>query len=86
MYIDVHCHLDLIEEFGKNIDDIIKNAVKNNVKIIVANGVNGETNKKVLEYAEKYKEIKASLGLYPLDALSMSDDDLNSILKFIEDN
>ncbi len=85
MYIDVHCHLDLVEKERK-IESVIKNALKNNVKIIVANGVNKETNKKVLEYSENYKEIKASLGLYPIDALSMDDNEINEVLRFIEDN
>ena len=37
--------------------------------MIVANGVNPETNRKVLEMAKKYTMVKAALGIYPIEAL-----------------
>ncbi len=34
MIIDSHCHLDLLEEKGFNIDEIVANAGANDVKIL----------------------------------------------------
>ena len=48
MLIDVHCHLDY-KDFDKDRDEVIENAKKNNVKIIISNGTDLESNKKVLE-------------------------------------
>ena len=59
-------------------------------------GVDQESNEKVLELSRKYEIIKASLGIYPLDAVGLGhyDDvprenrefDVDAALKFIEKN
>ncbi len=69
MYIDVHAHLDPYFYNENEIDAVIKRAEKNNVKIIIANGVNKEANRHVLELAKKYPLVKAALGIYPYEAL-----------------
>lgn len=69
MYIDIHAHLDPYFYKEEEIDAVIKRAEKNNVKIIVANGVNKEANRHVLELAKKYPTVKAALGIYPYEAL-----------------
>lgn len=60
--VDVHAHIT-----HNDIDPqkIIRDARKNNVKKIIANGLNTEDNKKVLQLSKKYKEIQPALGLYP---------------------
>ena len=82
MFIDVHCHLDLL----KNIDKIINNAVKNNVKIILDAGVNISTNRRAIELSSKYPEIRAALGLYPIDTLSMTEKEIDEEIEFIKEN
>jgi len=82
MYIDVHCHLDLC----KNIERIIDNVKKNGVNIIVTNGIDPSTNRKALELTSKYKEVKAALGIYPMEALSLSDDEIEDEIDFIREN
>ncbi len=84
VFIDVHCHLDFYDD--KKIDAIMKRARKADVGIIVNNGVNKKANRKVLELAGKYPEIKVALGLYPLDALKLPDDEIDSEIKFIREN
>lgn len=81
-FIDVHCHLDACEDIEK----VIENTEKTSVEIIVAQGVNKESNKKVLELAKKYDVIKAALGLYPIEALKMSDEEINLEIDFIRKN
>lgn len=72
--IDVHCHLTH-EKFKKDLDEVIEKAKKTGVKAIICSGVNPEDNKKVLEIAKKYDIVKASLGIYPVDALGLTSDD-----------
>jgi TatD DNase family protein len=84
VFIDVHCHLDFYDD--EKIEAIVKGARKANVGVIVNNGVNRKANRKVLELAEKYPEIKAALGLYPIDALKMSDLEIEEEIKFIRMN
>ncbi len=67
--IDIHSHLDHAK-FKKDLDKVIDNARKAEVKTIITSGVNPATNKIALEISDKYKDIvKVSFGLYPLDAL-----------------
>ncbi|MBI2631450.1 TatD family hydrolase [Candidatus Pacearchaeota archaeon] len=83
-FIDVHCHLDICE----NIDRIVRNANRKNVNTIITNGINPSNNKKVLDLAKKYEKegVKAALGIYPIDALSLKDEEIDSELNFIREN
>lgn len=71
--VDVHCHINH-KEFEGKIDQVIDNAKKAGLKAILLSGVNPQANIEVLEYAKKYPIIKASLGIYPIDALGLSPD------------
>ncbi|MBM3232741.1 TatD family deoxyribonuclease [Candidatus Pacearchaeota archaeon] len=81
-YIDIHCHLDLLE----NISQVIENANNSGVEIILTQGINAETNRKALALAKEYKEVKACLGIYPIDALKMTDKEIDSEIAFIKAN
>lgn len=80
-FIDVHCHID----FMKEISVIIKQAIERKVKIIINNGINIHSNRKTLELSEKYG-IKAALGIYPIDALKLTDKEIYSEIEFIRKN
>lgn len=82
MFIDIHAHL----EFFNNIEMLIENAIQNNVKLILACGVDSKTNKFVLKISDSYEELKACLGVYPIDALKMSDKEINKEIDFIKKN
>lgn len=82
--IDVHCHLDFYKD--EEIQEIVGRARKANVGVIVCNGVNSEANRKVLSLSEKYCEVKAALGLYPIDALKMSDKIIDEELEIMRLN
>lgn len=101
--IDVHCHLNHAM-FKENIDKVIERAKQAGVKAIVVSGVNPAANKDVLELAKKINSkeennnmIKVSLGIYPIDALGLSEGEtglprhtekinLEEEFKFIEKN
>jgi len=91
MFIDLHSHLDLF----KDIPVTIENARKNGLKIVVSSGIHPESNRIALSLAEKYDIVKASLGLYPIDALEREMDeydgrkysvDIDKELDFIREN
>ena len=72
--IDVHCHL-IQEQFKPDLDTVIKRAEKAGVKAILVSGINPEANREVLKLAKLYPVIKASLGIYPIDALGLEPDE-----------
>ncbi len=68
MLIDIHSHLDHPLIY-KQIDKVISESKKNNVKVIITSGINKSSNRIALELSKKYDIVKCSLGLYPIDAL-----------------
>lgn len=70
--IDVHCHLNHAD-FSKDLSEVLKRAEQAGIKVILCSGVNPASNKEVLELAKKYPLIKASLGIYPIDALGLAE-------------
>src|SRR3989338_7992603 len=84
MFIDVHCHIDFYED--AEVEKIVERARKVGVGIIIDNGVGMKTNTRILELAGKYKEVKAALGLYPIDALKLNEKEINLELGLIRKN
>lgn len=96
--IDIHAHLEH-DRFKHDLDKVIENAKKANVKVIITSGVNPSTNRLALEIQKKYPDIvKVSFGIYPIDALAKEIEethefprdvekfDLNKELAWIEKN
>ena len=81
MLVDVHAHLTY-EKFDEDLDEVIGRFKG----IIITNGTFVEDNRKVLELAKKYSNVKPALGIYPEHVLEMNDDGLKEELKFIEDS
>ena len=67
--VDIHAHLDH-EKFKDDLNEVIERAKKAGVKAIITSGVNSRTNRMILDIAKKYDIVKASFGLYPIDALA----------------
>ena len=55
--IDTHCHLDCID----NVEELIKNFDG----IIITSGCDDISNKKVIDLANKYKNVFGTLGIHP---------------------
>lgn len=95
MIVDVHSHLNF-PQFAKDLDEVVERAKNAGVASILCSGVDQKSNEKALELSKKYKIIKASLGVYPLDAVGLGhyDDslrenkplDVDGALKFIKKN
>ena len=85
MLFDVHAHLHS-NQFKLDLPEVMERARKIGVSYIIESGLNLETNKKALALAERFREIKPSLGLYPIDALTISEQELEENLGFIKQN
>ena len=94
--IDVHCHLNHAL-FKDDLNHVMERAKKAGIQAMLCSGVNPPANREVLKLAEKYPLIKASLGIYPIDALGLAEAetglprqtvpiDLDDEFKFIEMN
>ena len=82
MKTDIHCHLTH-NSFKKDLDFVVKRAKD---VLIITSGVNLEDDKEVLELCRRYKNVKAGLGLYPIDGLRLDEKGLNESLSFIKRN
>lgn len=95
MIVDVHTHLTF-DQFSKDLNEVIERAKQVGVISILCSGVDHESNVKVLELSKKYDIIKASLGIYPLDAVGLGHYDsvprgartidVDSEIEFIREN
>jgi len=77
--VDTHCHL--FKEDYDNLNELILNLDKENIKCIV-NGTNVDNNTKAIQLSKKYKNIYSSIGFHPSDIDMLIDD----YLDFIEKN
>lgn len=84
MYYDVHAHIDLIDE--KEIEKIINNAKENNVGEIISCSTSFTSNKKNILLSKKYSQIKPALGLYPLDLIELTDNEITKAFNYFEEN
>lgn len=82
MFIDLHCHLDSLDE----IDKVIARARRKRVRTVLTVGVSVETNRKAIALAERFEEVKAAMGLYPSEAVKLSDDKVDKEIRFIQEN
>ena len=60
MLIDIHAHLDFLEE-----NKLIEIQNNKNIKLVITNSVNLKSCKKNLDISKKYPKIKLAAGLYP---------------------
>lgn len=77
MYTDTHCHV-LKTEYNDP-EQIIKELSKNNIKRVIINGYNLETNKEVINLCEKYDNVYGALGLHPGNINENDEECLNFI-------
>jgi TatD DNase family protein len=82
LLIDVHCHID-DESFEYDRDQVIERAKD----IIILNaGVDPASNRKTLEIAGKYSNVRACLGLHPEFIAKFGDDLIANEIKWIREH
>ncbi len=83
MFIDAHCHLDMLDKEGIPVSEAVVRARRADVRIILVNGVTPRHNRAILALAANYPEVQAALGMYPLDALNLKDYEIDDELDFL---
>ena len=68
MIVDVHAHMECFQDVAT----IVQRARQAGITTIISNGSNHQHNKQQLLLASKFPEIKAALGLHPMDAMDMT--------------
>lgn len=68
MLVDSHCHLDKLdlEAYGGDLDAALKAAYERRISHILCIGINLENIEGVIELAERYEPVFASVGVHPL--------------------
>lgn len=85
MLVDTHSHI-VKHEFN-NIDEIIKESLKVNVKKIVNVSENLETSVETIELSKKYPSVLyATIGVHPNNAYYLSEEEIKNIEKIIIEN
>ncbi len=82
MLIDTHCHLNT-HKFKDNLEEVIKRALDNDVKVMIVVGFDHETNSKAIELLEKYPFIYASVGFHPTEAKDINDEDFEKLIPLL---
>lgn len=61
---DTHCHLNF-SRFKDRVDEVIRQAQKERVNLILIPGTDITTSKKAVEIASQYPEVYAAVGIHP---------------------
>jgi|SRR3989344_8309559 len=85
MLVDVHAHLD-DDQFKEDLDQVIERAEKAGLISIITNGTNPQSNTAVLNLSKKYKIVHAALGIYPITAHEMSEEEAQEQMEFMKKN
>ena len=72
MFIDKHIHLN-DDRYQEELDQVIEEALKENVKLMFVIGYNKKSSIKAVEIANKYDNCYALVGIHPSDAKSETD-------------
>ncbi|RBP87281.1 TatD DNase family protein [Cytobacillus firmus] len=78
MFFDTHAHLNA-EQYNEDLQEVIDRALNEGISNIVVVGFDRPTIEKAMELTEKYDFIYASVGWHPVDAIDMTEDDLQWI-------
>ncbi|GAA0608993.1 TatD family hydrolase [Virgibacillus siamensis] len=80
MLVDTHVHLNA-EQFFEDREETIQRAFDAGVTYMVVVGFDRETIPLAIEIAEQYETIYAAVGWHPVDAIDMTQEDLDWIEK-----
>ena len=83
MIFDTHAHYD-DESFDIDRDKLLSEMELNNVGKIVTSGASFESNEKIIEIIEKYKNVYASFGIHPEYADKLNEENFAEIKKLCE--
>jgi TatD DNase family protein len=83
MLIDTHAHLDF-PEFAEDLDHILLRAKQAGVERIITIGTTLQSSRKVIQLAERYPQIYASVGIHPNSASQERKDFLSELEEMVK--
>jgi TatD DNase family protein len=78
MFFDTHVHLNA-EQYEEDVKEVIGRALEEGVKNMMVVGFDRPTITRAMELIEEYDFLYASVGWHPVDAIDMTDEDLQWI-------
>ncbi|CDQ21766.1 TatD DNase family protein [Halobacillus karajensis] len=78
MLFDTHVHLNA-DQFEEDLEETIERAREAGVHYMTVVGFDRKTIPKAMELAERYEHIYAAVGWHPVDAIDMTEEDLQWI-------
>src|SRR5699024_10391246 len=75
MLFDTHVHLN-VSHFDEDREEVLARAKEAGVEYMVIVGFDHETIPKAIEMAEQYDHIYAAVGWHPVDAIAMTEKEL----------
>lgn len=81
--VDTHVHLDF-PDYADNFSEVLQRAEENRVKGMISIGISPGSSQKVVEIAEKYDNIWATVGVHPHDVKSLSDHYLQELSRIAQ--
>ena len=73
--VDTHCHIHF-DDYGLAVDDVIQAATTSAVTKLICVGCTLKDSNHAIDFAAKYQNIWASIGLHPHEAKDYVNDDL----------
>lgn len=83
MLFDTHVHLNA-EQYNEDTEEVIERARAAGVDNMVVVGFDRPTIEKALELVNQYDSLYASVGWHPVDAIDMTEEDLNWLEELTE--
>jgi len=81
--IDSHCHLDM-KSYRDDLDSIIQRASQHGVAGVVTIGIDVASSKAAVSIAQRFKTIRATVGIHPHDAERADPRDLDRLADLVE--
>jgi len=82
-YIDTHAHIDMIKTLTP--EAVVSKSREEGVKYIINVGIDLESSKKSLEFAQRFKDVFASAGIHPHNVRDFGKKDLENLDFLIND-
>lgn len=83
MIFDSHCHLNDLQLYS-DLDNVIKNALDNNVKKMLVIGYDKSSSFLAAKLAHEYEFIYAAVGYHPVDVEGINEEDLKEVMSLID--